>query len=176
MGIIVPEYILEDIVEQMPSINYPSGAKDVNFGYGDKRELDKYLKLKGDSSYPLIWLLMPSPEKHTKEFSRAERSCSFIVATLETRSDLMNSQRFRGAFDQFLLPVSNLLIEGISSASATRFINETEVDIYKFPNYSEDEKSEESGTIQLWDAIRMDCRIEFKNSCLRQIKWTTTIS
>ena len=174
MGIIVPEYILEDIVELMPTITYPNSVeRNIKFGYGDKKELNRYLALKKDASYPLIWLLMPEKETHTCQFSKAERDCRFIIATLEDRSDLLNSQRYRGAFDQFLLPVANLLIEGIQSASTTRFANQDEVGIAKHPNYSEESNSNESGVIELWDAIRLDCKIEFNNSCLNQIKWIT---
>lgn len=174
MGIVVPEYLLEDIVDQMPQISYPNGDRSINFGYGDKKELNKYLQLKKEGSYPLMWLLMPEKETHIYEFSKAERDCKVVIATLETRADLMNPQRFRGSFDQFLFPMANLFIEGISSAETTRFINDTKVDIYKHPNYSEETDSKKSGVIALWDAIRLDCRIEFQNACLKQIKWTTS--
>ena len=174
MGIVVPEYLLEDIVDQMPQISYPNGNRSINFGYGDKKELNKYLQVKKEGSYPLIWLLMPQSELLTNEFSKSERDCNFIIATLEDRKDLYNSQRFRGSFDQFLLPVVNLLIEGISSAETTRFINQTQATINKFPNYSDESNSDSGGVIALWDAIRLDCRIEFQNACLKQIKWTTS--
>ena len=174
MGIIVPEYILEDIVELMPTITYPDSVeRNIKFGYGDKKELNRYLALKQDASYPLIWLLMPERETLTYQFSKDERDCRFIIATLEDRADLFNSQRYRGAFDQFLIPVANLLIEGIQSASTTRFANTDELGMVKHPNYSEESDSNESGSIELWDALRLDCRIEFNNSCLRQIKWIT---
>ena len=177
MGVtIVPEYLLRDIVSQMPPIPYPTGDREIQFGFGDKKELNKYLALKKEDSYPLMWLLMPSTELHTNEFSKVERDCSIIIATLETRKDLYNPQRYEGSFKQVLLPVFDLFVQGISSASTTRFINETQVSKNKFPNYSEDANSTKSGAIELWDAIRIDCRIEFQNSCLRQIKWITTTS
>ena len=144
---IVPEYIIRDIVNQIPTITYPSGEKSVQFGWGDKKELNKYLKVKKEGSYPLIWLLSPSQELHTNNSTIVERDCNFVIATLETRSDLYNPQRYEGAFKSFLNPVTEYLTQGVRNASPTRILNDDNITITKFPNYSEDESSSKSGAI-----------------------------
>ena len=87
---------------------------------GDKKELNKYLSLKKNDSYPLVWLLSPSAESHIDNSSRVERDCSIILATLETRTDY-NPQRYEGSFSQVLNPVTDYIVQGVRSASQTVF-------------------------------------------------------
>ena len=175
MGIVIPEHKLRDIISQMPKVDYQGGIGDrsIQFGWGDKTELNRYLKLKKEDSYPLMWLLSPSPELHIYKSTRVERDCSIVIATLETRKDLYNPQRYNFSFDIVLNPIADYFMQGIRSASTTMFLNEDNVTLNKFPNYSDESQSDKSGAIALWDAIRIDCRIEFKNSCLNEIKWIT---
>jgi hypothetical protein len=175
---IVPEYILRDIVNQMPQISYQGQnsidlVRTIQFGWGDKKELNKYLLLRRNDSYPLVWLLSPSVEAHVDNSSKVERDCSIVVATLETRKDLYNPQRYEGTFNNILNPVTSYVIQGLRSFSKTRILNDNDVNITKFPNYSEDSNSNQGGSIELWDATRIDCRIEFNNSCSNNIKWIT---
>lgn len=170
---IVPEYIIRDIVDQMPLIDYPIGLLKIKFGWGDKIELNKYLSLKKGDSYPLVWLLLPSIEHHNSNLSLVERDCSIIIATLETRKDLYNPQRYEGAFEKVLNIVTDYMIQGFRSSSQTRLLNDDKINITKFPNYSEDSNFEKGASIELWDATRIDCKIEFNNSCVNTIKWMT---
>lgn len=180
-SLIIPEQELRDIISQMPPIDYgdnekgnPIGERNIQFGWGNKKELNKYLAKKQKASYPLTWLLSPSPELHIDNSSKVERDCSLIIATLDTRKDLYNPDRYKLYFDRVLNPIAELFVQGIRSASTTRFLNDDNVTITKFPDYSEDASTIQTGAIELWDAIRIDCRIEFNNSCLNNIKWITS--
>jgi len=174
-GLIVPEYKLRDIISQMPSIDYGGdiGVYDIQFGWGSKKSLNKYLDKKGDDSYPLIWLLNPSKKTYKDQSSLVERDCSLIIATLETRKDMDDEERFDAAFKIVLNPIADLIIQGVRSANTTMFLNDNKQDVFDFPDYSDESSGSTSGTIALWDAIRLDCRIEFNNSCLNDIKWMT---
>ena len=170
-ALIIPEYKIRDFINQMPTISYPDGERNIQFGWGDKKELNKYLMKKGIDSYPLVWLLGPSTERHIDQLEKAERDCSFVIATLETRTDLYNPQRYEGSFSKFLNPVNNYLVQGMRNANTTRVLNNDVFNITKHPNYSDESQGDQSGSIELWDAIRTDCTIEFNNSCLKQLKW-----
>lgn len=170
---IVIEDILSQIVTRFPTISYAGQERFSKFGWGDKKELNRYLILKQDESYPLVWLLGAAPELHQNNSDLIERDCAIIIATLETRQDLYNPQRYQGAFSQVLNPVADYFMQGIRASSNTRFLNDDTATLTKFPNYSEDSSKTEGGAIELWDAIRIDCRIEFNGSCANSIKWIT---
>ena len=174
-SIIVPEHKLRDIVSKMPQVDYggTNGLRTIQFGWGDKKQLNKYLALKKDDSYPLIWLLNPRPKTCKANQSLVERDCNLVIATLESRKDMNSMERFDASFDIILNPITDLIFQGIGSATTTRFLNDDEQVVNDFPDYSDDANSNSSGVIALWDAIRIDCKIEFNNSCLKNIKWIT---
>lgn len=164
---IVTEHRLRDLVGLIPSIriNDSNNLKPF-FGWGNKDELNRTLKEYKSSIYPLIWLL-PGKDDYNYKSEKVIKDCSFIIATLETKEDLLNPTRYEYNFKIVLNPLTSLLIEGLRKSSITRVISDN-IGIFKQPNYSEIEKD---GVIDLWDATRIDCKIEINNNCLRDIKW-----
>lgn len=164
---IVVEHRLRDLVNSMPSI-FINDSNELKpfFGWGNKDELNRTLEEYQSSVYPLIWLL-PSLDSYDFKAKRVERNCSFIIATLETKKDLLNADRYNYNFDIVLNPLTSLLVSGLRKSSITRMVSQR-VEVFKEPNYSEIEKD---GVIDLWDAVRIDCTVEFNNNCLRAIKW-----
>ncbi|MFT5668823.1 MAG: hypothetical protein ACI9DK_003028 [Vicingaceae bacterium] len=171
---IVPEYIIRDIILQMPLMTVFNDGIDrsINFGWGDKLELNRYLVGKKDGLYPLIWLLIPAEDTHSQNGTLCNRTCSFIIANTEERSQLYNPQRYEYNFKIVLLPVTEYIIHGIKSSNETRIEND-EYKVTKHPNYSDEgSNGEESATIALWDAVRLDIDVEFiKTNCKNVIKW-----
>ena len=165
--------MLRDIVSQMPSVDYGGdlGFRDVQFGWGNKKQLNEYLKLKKSDSYPLIWLLNPQKEVYKNQSTMIDRDCPLILATLETRKDLDSMQRFDFSFALVLVPIFDYIMQGFRAANTTRVLNNDEFEASKYTDYSDSDSGDKSGVIEDWDAIRVDCRVEFKNNCLNQIKW-----
>ena len=174
-SLIIPEHQLRDIISQMPQIDYGGaiGERVIRFGWGTKKQLNAYLCKKKDDSYPLIWLLNPRTKTYKDQSSLVDRDCNLVIATLETRKYMDAMQRFNASFEIVLNPICDLLMQGIRSASTTRFLNDDVQNINDFPDYSEEGNTSKGGSIEMWDAIRFDCRIEFNNSCLNNIKWIT---
>ena len=174
---IITEHRIRDIVAEIPGFDLNADYLNVKpkFGWGDKFELDRYLALKKSDSYPLIWLL-PSQENHSEDFRLCRRSCTIIIAMLEKDISLFNDQRYLKSYDLVLNPLTNYLVEGIRAANIT-YLNEQEDnwDIEKIPNYSENNyggtEKTSSATIDLWDAVQLDCNIEFNNEPLNKIFW-----
>ena len=168
---IVVEHRLRDIISQIPTIalNADYLAVSPKFGWGNKKELNRYLELKKEGSYPLIWLL-PSKESHKNNGESVQRKCVFIIAHLEKDTSLFNDERYLKSFDLILNPLTDYLVQGLRTASIS-FIVDDEWEIFKEPNYSETQSADEHGTIDLWDAIRLDCNIEITNDCLNTISW-----
>ncbi len=71
MGIVTKTIILEDVLKSvfnyLPAMSYNEGGDEfsVTFGFGTKKDLNKFLTLRKRSTvYPLIWLLYPYNELH----------------------------------------------------------------------------------------------------------------
>jgi hypothetical protein len=171
---IVPEYIMRDIILQMPKLTVfnDGNERSIKFGWGDKLELNRYLVAEKEDLYPLIWLLIPAKDVHSENGALCNRLCSFIIANTEERSELYNPQRYEYNFKMVLLPVTEYIIQGIKGSSDTR-IADDEYEVTKHPNYSEDgSNGSESASIALWDAVRLDIDVEFiKTNCKNIIKW-----
>tara|TARA_B110000902_G_scaffold98505_1_gene116515 strand:- start:426 stop:941 length:516 start_codon:yes stop_codon:yes gene_type:complete len=168
---IVVEHTIQKIVDTIPSIQINASlTTQPKFHWGDEDELNRYVQLMKDGSYPLIWLL-PSPDKYEGS-SRQDvvKECSFIIATRETRTDLFNNERYKKSFDIVLQPLTKNLIHGLSASNATSRIGD-EWEIMKLPNYSAE--SEKNGTIDLWDAIALTINVRFNSNlkCLKAIDY-----
>ena len=172
---IITEHRIRDIVAEIPGFDLNADYLNVKpkFGWGDKFELDRYLALKKSDSYPLIWLL-PSDEKLTDNNLLCQKQCTLIIAMLETNVSLFNDERYLKSFDIILNPLTNYLVEGLRISSVSKIIDD-EWTTYKRPNYSEAKYGKpgetENVTIDLWDAIQLDCNIEFNNEPLNKIFW-----
>jgi len=153
---IVTEHILQDIVSQVGLIVVNNDySKEPSFMWGNEKQLMKYLKVKKDKIYPLVWLL-PSDENY-KAGNLVNRDCEIIIATRETRDDYLNDTRWNTSFDIVLNPLVDKLVNKIKSHHQT--VDVKEFEILKAPNYS---KNNKNGTIDHWDAIKLSINITFK--------------
>jgi len=159
---IVFEDGIEALVNQIPEI---SNFKP-HFHWGDETELNRYLALT-EMPYPIVWLEAGKEKQDTKGLGKVTRDCKFILATREENSDQLNNYRLRNSYDKFLNPLADRLIEGIKKFSITS-LNSREYTLRKYPNYS---KAGESVTIDLWDAITIECSVQMNTNCQKIIKW-----
>jgi hypothetical protein len=168
---IVVEHTIKEIVDTIPAIQINSEllAKP-KFHWGDEDELNRYVQLMKEGSYPLIWLL-PSPDNYEGSLGQdVIKECSFIIATRETRQEMFNNERYKTSFDIVLQPLTDNLIHGLSVSTATSRIGD-KWEIMKFPNYSAE--SQKNGTIDLWDAISLTIDVRFNSNlkCLKTISY-----
>lgn len=165
---IVIEDRLRDLFNLIPDIQVnTNNLVKPKFGWGDKLELNRYLELYDSSSYPLIWLL-PDEDKHNYRTEFVERDLTLILATLETRKDLLNPQRYQGSYKYVLNPLTSYVTQSLLNSSIINRVLSDEISVFKHPNYTD---KEENGTIDKWDAVKIKCRVEFNNYCLKPIKW-----
>ena len=83
---IVAEHTIRDIIATIPAIQINSNTlSKPKFHWGDADELNRYVQVMKEGSYPLIWLL-PSPDNYEGATGQdLTKECSFIIATRETR-------------------------------------------------------------------------------------------
>lgn len=166
---IVTEHNIRSIVETIPSIQMNANlSKPPSFHWGDKDELMRYLIKKGDSAYPLIWLL-PSSDEYSGNGQQVDKDCVFVIATRETRGDMYNDERYINAFATILNPLTDYLIHGLDVSTISN-LSDRDWSITKFPNYAE---ANENYTIDLWDAIQLTISVRFNktSSCLKTISY-----
>ena len=169
---IVSEHTIRDIIATIPAIQINSEIlSKPKFHWGDEDELNRYVQVMKEDSYPLIWLL-PSPDNYEGTLGQdLTKECSFIIATRETRQSLFNNERYKTSFDLVLQPLTENLIHGLTVSNATSRIGDN-WKILKLPNYSAE--SEKNGTIDLWDAISLTIDIRFNSNskkCLNPINY-----
>lgn len=165
---IVFEERLKEIFDLLPNIQVnPSNSIKPSFSWGKKEELNRYIMKNKSASYPLIWLL-PSVDTYNLLSDRVTRNVVLIVASLETRTELYNEQRYKGNFETVLNPLANYILQGLQGSSISRITNPNDISILKEPNYSD---AGENATIDKWDALRIECNVEINNNCLNLIKW-----
>jgi hypothetical protein len=168
---IVVEHMIRAIVDTIPSIQINDNlVAKPKFHWGDEDELNRYVQLKKDNSYPLIWLL-PSPDPYKGTLGQeVVKECSFIIATRETRQELFNDQRYITSFDLVLQPLTEYLIHGLTASTITDRVDDS-WETLKLPNYSAESKK--NGTIDLWDAIGLTITVRFKSKiqCLKPISY-----
>ena len=166
---IVVEERLTELFAQLPEIQInPTNLNKPFFSWGKKEELNRYVeKTEENVLYPLIWQL-PTEESYNRLSELTETKLILIVATRETRGELYNPQRWEGSFKQVLNPLAEYIIQALENGSTTRIIDIDDISIFKEPNYSD---NSENGVIDKWDAIRLECNVEFNDNCLKTIKW-----
>jgi hypothetical protein len=174
MGVTYKMLIAEDrfaeIFAQLPAIK---NASDVEFKpvfrYGDNLELLAFLKnSKGnpDRPYPLIWLLYPYEEEHTRTVLKL--SDVVLILATETNAESNYQQRMEENYKKVLIP----LYENIRLAFMRANIMSTNdvYDIVKYPNYGRPEE-EASEAIDLWDAIKVTFDCHINSACLTNLKF-----
>ena len=103
---LVVEKRLEEIFCYLPEMTSLSGGTNhpVRFGYGDKKELNSFLKNRSlDKVYPLIWLLYPYTENHSN--TDVEVTNATFILAMSTNAQMENKERIEKTFGKVLLPL-----------------------------------------------------------------------
>jgi len=168
---IVTEHFIQAIVDTIPSVRINQNVSSKpKFHWGDEDELNRYVQLKQNDSYPLIWLLPTTDNYEGSLGQEVIKECSFIIATRETRKELFNNERYKKSFDTVLQPLTDKLIHGLTTSSISDRVGD-KWEVMKFPNYSA--SSDENGTIDLWDAIGLTIEVRFHSDlkCIKTINY-----
>ena len=159
---IVIQEVLPKLVDLIPEISVSENttAKPF-FSFGSEDDLNRYIKATNSVNYPLIWML-PSVNTYNYVNNRVTRRLLLIVATIERRIDISNEQRFADSFSNTLFPIRDYLIHILRHSGVSNI--KGEIDTYEFPRYIQ----EETSVIDNWDAIRIECNVEFNNKqCIK---------
>jgi hypothetical protein len=141
------------------------------FGYGDKNELNSFLKIKHTdrkrTPYPLIWLIYPYGENHSKTDVSIKR-LSLILAT-QTNASMGNVERMNKTFNKVLFPLLDNINKLFIRANITDYNGEFE--LTKYPNYSDNSGDDEYAGIFIWDALKVELDLTITDDCLKNIRF-----
>lgn len=161
---IIIEEKLAPLFKTLPPITSKGKEFKVLYKFGTKEDLLKYLNKNakdGGKQYPLIWL--ETPIVATGNSYRVKSSLKFIIATLNVKSEMDNSQRLEITFKRTLYPLLENVIKAFKKSGFTRMIEEEKNKRTNYFNYGFKEKNENSSIKDIWDAIKFECELEFKN-------------
>jgi len=169
--IIVFEDELEEIFSYLPRMKYQATSDldyKVVFGAGDKKALNVFLKTKnkGDSPYPLIWLLYPYEETHNRTNLSVDKVT--LILAVPTNESMQNKERLNETYKKVLFPLYDNMRHCLENANIVNIAKEFKV--IKYPNYSDEQSSgDESAGTFIWDALKVNFQITIRDTCLKPI-------
>ena len=176
MGVIKEMIIFEDRLAEMfadlPDMVSLSGnsTHKVTFGYGDGKELNVFLKQKekGDSPYPLVWLLYPYAELQTNR-NMSVGNVSLILA-VNTNTSMQNKERIDETYKKLLIPLYNNIVHLFRRSNIVN--TDSEYNVVKHPNYSDDTSTGEGHFANgVWDAMKVTFSMTVIDTCYKNVNF-----
>ena len=159
---IIVEDIIKARVSKLTKVDLLDGRSQLPvYGWGDKNELNKYLKEVGTNSYPLIWQI---PTKENESVNQITQRSEFIIAVNFVKEDteLMNSDRLELTFKPILMPLLEDFIDVVNKGKNSSF-DKSNYERFKIPNYSVTNR--ENDVVDLWDAVTLSIDATYFNNC-----------
>ncbi len=168
---IVLEEVLDEIFSYLPDMSFEVGGDTfpIRFDYGDEVSLNHFLANREVSTtYPLIWLLYPYSEKHTR--TKLELGALNFIFAVNTNSSMENRERMEQTFGKVLMPLLFNFRQVLQKAGVININNN--FDVVKHPMYSKTDAKEENAVIAIWDALKVTTEgFKVTDTCLKEIKF-----
>lgn len=146
---------LRQVFDQLPVMNINGKDYKPTFEVGTQEQLTAFLSVvrkSGTPYYPLIWLEYPMAEGSILEMN-------FILATLNSRTDMGNWDRLDVTFASTLEP----LLDNVIIALKTSGILSTTADWDRY--YRGTQHFNYHQTPDIWDAIQYGVEMNYKAEC-----------
>lgn len=144
-------------------------AKAVKFDKGTQIELNIWLTETKDK-YPLVWLVYPVGAKFNNNVQSFETyKGARLVFAVNNESDKSVDTRIHTTKVILESIVANFL-DLMRNSSFRKYIyidKNTDMTRTFYPNYSSTKNQSESGTVDIWDAITLDCDIHLIPNCIK---------
>jgi len=167
-----PEKILTELFDLLPDAIFSNGSTaKIDFSWGSQQDLNKYIKVKGSKrKYPLIWLVNTKWNENRLGQTMKSR-VRLILAINSTKLENINPTIWDSDFEITLNPIKENVLTALTKSGRTN-LNQTTIDIERLPNYS-DEGTNKTKTIEIWNAIVIDCDVEINHNsiCFNKINF-----
>jgi len=164
---IVFEDRLAELFDTLPLMNVNGNDYKVFFNWGTQDVLNKYLSLPDiQSRYPLIWLTNAEDSYKTGTNYVRRDNVRLVLAMHSDKADYFNPEVFNTDYEVVLNPLLENVLNAIKRSSITRA--GLDFKVQRLPNYS---VNQNEATLDVWNAITLDCSIEITDNCLKPIKY-----
>lgn len=170
---IVVESSLKNIFATLPAeVENGKEFKPV-YDFGNQKELLCFINSQnklGATKYPLIWL--ETPVSMTGKPNQKEVNLTLVLATL-SKYELSNTQRLETTFKNTLFPLLENVLKALKRSGKTRIKDEGNIKTTNYFNYGVKDlrqKNESQVSNDIWDAIKLECKIEITANCGCDIK------
>lgn len=164
---IVFETKLAELLDTLPLMNVNNNDYKVFFNWGTEEVLNKYLALPDmQSRYPLIWLANSEDTYKTGTNFVRRDNARLILAMHSDKVDYFNPEVFNTDYEVVLNPLLDNVLKALKNSSISRM--DLDYKVQRLPNYSVNNNNQ---TLDVWNALILDCSIELTNNCLQPIKY-----
>jgi len=145
-------------------------TKDVQFSFGDQKELNKWIAGRGSlSKYPLVWYVLKEYDKEVDENRYITVDNARIILFTSTKQDYYNQTRALINYSEILDPLSKLLEKQIQLSGKFEFIDES-LKIIDIPCYGLDAQdfgasNTQSVTLDYLDARTLTANLRVYTTC-----------
>lgn len=161
---IVVEEKLTEIFEQLPEID---GFKPI-YKWGNEFHLQQQLELyskANTSPYPLIYQTSNKSVQQTFG-NTCEANLKLVLACRNTEVSLTNEERWAMSYKNILYPLVRNIEKCFDRCGVINWSGN--YDMQEFPNYG---NGKDNFTLDVWDAIVIDVKIQIISNCIRQIRF-----
>ena len=145
-------------------------TKDVQFSFGDQKELNKWIAGRGSlSKYPLVWYVLKEYDKEVDENRYITVDNARIILFTSTKQEYYNQTRALINYSEILDPLSKLLEKQIQLSGKFEFIDES-LKIIDIPCYGLDAQdfgasNTQSVTLDYLDARTLTANLRVYTTC-----------
>lgn len=164
---IVFEERLAELFDLLPVVtDANSNTYKPMFNWGTQDVLNKYLTLPSQQSkYPLIWLVNGNDLYDTMAKEVRRQNARLVIAMRSDKVDEFNPFIYETDYKMILNPLLENVLTALNGSSIS-YLYESEYTVKRVPNYSVNDTGEKSGTVDIWNAITLDCSISINDQCL----------
>lgn len=145
-------------------------TKDVQFSFGDQKELNKWIAGRGSlSKYPLVWYVLKDYDKEVDESRYITVDNARIILFTSTKPELYNAKRALINYDEILEPLSIKLEKEMQLSGKFEFIDSS-LKIIDIPCYGLDGQdfsasNTQSVTLDYLDARTLTANLRVYKTC-----------
>lgn len=162
------EYDLKMLFDTLPDLTIDDESYKPMFDFGNHEDLLKYLEQKDreeGETYPLIWL--ETPITLTGSEDKKSFDLKLVLAT-QTSAEISNVERLEITFKPTLIPLYKNILKALNQSGFTQIIKKEQNKTTNYYNYGVRQigkKREEQAAIDIWDAIKFECKLEVTDAC-----------
>jgi hypothetical protein len=166
---IVFEDQLARLIELLPDVTVGSVTKSISFNWGTETVLANYLTLRGQLSFPLVWLVESQDTNDLREPS-VKRNARIVILHESQAPAEFNPYQHEYDYKLILQPILDNLLTALTQSGISRY-DDKNFTTQRVKNYSMNEV--DKSLVYVCNAITLEAEITFSgvSSCIKTINF-----